>query len=957
MPNFYGNLINSIGAFFEKGTTGFKFGSNKHKITVKGNLEIGEMASNATIRFQDRQGVVAYLDDVEGAASDYFTELTGRAYAVWTGNEFEYFVVYPDYYIEGVLVPAGVGVVELNPGNDTFSRLDVIALDVNGPIVVPGDPALDPVKPTIDPITQIEVTTILVTVNATQPEETSINVYLENTEWAVTSNNGTVNADNTSGSFSGSKNVTIGAFTNLQHIRFTNVSPVSVLNLSVLNFRINLLATLANTTNIGVRLYLGANPVSNEVVLGSTHNFSKSTINSYQNVFVSFANFVLSGDTFDRVEFVLRGSNASGFKLDNIVLFTGVAINNGPEPRFFSSIQTPNGTAIALNAGDALTLVGVGLDITATGQSGRTITFTANGLIPSGGTTGQVLKKASDDPYDYSWQDESAGGSGWSTSGETNLSDGVVINLDTILNFIVPDNSAFFIKNEFDPNSRFSYEAKSYGSIITTQFFNPLQTEGVAEEVYFEIKGSAVDRRIYGFVAGANGSSSGFSLYNEDVGLNGFIIYSTSANGSAYSNFSINDGVITINSTDNVDILNSIYINQNQLDIALSREGYSSGIALNSSESFSSFFSKSNLFTGLSLMIELDLFDGVKMEASDSGAPWLTSLTLNTEGGVIVESTSFEFAGIQYLYDHSENFTDHSLVDKAYVDAVAAGITIQNSAASLPKRPNLNFTNGLQAIDDEVDTINVKLGGELTEDVTFTGLGMTFNFSDGVGFLAGFNVYADSISLNLGEFGAFVVQHPFNDGTDIGGGIGALNYGAILQSGLNTLTVANSLGLHYTGDRLEFLVGNDSFDVILITIEDGTPSTFVIDAASNFLNFEGIKYGANVDPANFASGSLINYGFSESRYFKSTLTENATIAGDFDIRVSGAGSMVVGGASVNASAKFQIDSTTKGFLPPRMTTTQRGNIGSPAAGLVIYNTSTNKLNFYDGTTWQELAIV
>ena len=53
----------------------------------------------------------------------------------------------------------------------------------------------------------------------------------------------------------------------------------------------------------------------------------------------------------------------------------------------------------------------------------------------------------------------------------------------------------------------------------------------------------------------------------------------------------------------------------------------------------------------------------------------------------------------------------------------------------------------------------------------------------------------------------------------------------------------------------------------------------------------------------------------------------------------------------DASAKLDVSSTTGGLLPPRMTTTQRDNISSPATGLVIYNTSTNLLNVYDGTSW------
>jgi hypothetical protein len=42
--------------------------------------------------------------------------------------------------------------------------------------------------------------------------------------------------------------------------------------------------------------------------------------------------------------------------------------------------------------------------------------------------------------------------------------------------------------------------------------------------------------------------------------------------------------------------------------------------------------------------------------------------------------------------------------------------------------------------------------------------------------------------------------------------------------------------------------------------------------------------------------------------------------------------------AANASAVLQATSTTKGFLPPRMTSTQRGNISSPAVGLLVYQT-------------------
>jgi hypothetical protein len=58
-----------------------------------------------------------------------------------------------------------------------------------------------------------------------------------------------------------------------------------------------------------------------------------------------------------------------------------------------------------------------------------------------------------------------------------------------------------------------------------------------------------------------------------------------------------------------------------------------------------------------------------------------------------------------------------------------------------------------------------------------------------------------------------------------------------------------------------------------------------------------------------------------------------------------------GFANNDASAAFEIGGTTRGFLKPRLTTTQKNAIASPAAGLEVYDTTLNRPCFYDGTTW------
>ncbi len=60
------------------------------------------------------------------------------------------------------------------------------------------------------------------------------------------------------------------------------------------------------------------------------------------------------------------------------------------------------------------------------------------------------------------------------------------------------------------------------------------------------------------------------------------------------------------------------------------------------------------------------------------------------------------------------------------------------------------------------------------------------------------------------------------------------------------------------------------------------------------------------------------------------------------------------GASAITSAKLSLTSTTSGFLPPVMTTTQRDAISSPASGLMIYDSTVNKVSVYNGSVWKYL---
>jgi len=65
-------------------------------------------------------------------------------------------------------------------------------------------------------------------------------------------------------------------------------------------------------------------------------------------------------------------------------------------------------------------------------------------------------------------------------------------------------------------------------------------------------------------------------------------------------------------------------------------------------------------------------------------------------------------------------------------------------------------------------------------------------------------------------------------------------------------------------------------------------------------------------------------------------------------------SVGIGTNTPNNSAILDLNSTSKGFLLPRLNNTQMFAIPNPAAGLVVFNTNYNQLYHYDGTTWRSV---
>jgi len=67
-----------------------------------------------------------------------------------------------------------------------------------------------------------------------------------------------------------------------------------------------------------------------------------------------------------------------------------------------------------------------------------------------------------------------------------------------------------------------------------------------------------------------------------------------------------------------------------------------------------------------------------------------------------------------------------------------------------------------------------------------------------------------------------------------------------------------------------------------------------------------------------------------------------------------AGGVGIGTAGApDPSAALDVSSSTQGLLPPRLSQAQRDGIAAPAAGLLVFNTTTGRTNQWDGTRWTE----
>ena len=168
------------------------------------------------------------------------------------------------------------------------------------------------------------------------------------------------------------------------------------------------------------------------------------------------------------------------------------------------------------------------------------------------------------------------------------------------------------------------------------------------------------------------------------------------------------------------------------------------------------------------------------------------------------------------------------------------------------------------------------------------------------------------------------------------------------------LQVAGSIGLSGNTEIRQATNGDGNTLKLL--------ATHVVVGVSNSTSYSYAGTGllASVSPgdgtllldAGFATSTLGRFKVTNlvSPDVKITLEKNGVYTLYAD---TGTGSLGIG-AAANASAILDAQSTTKGVRMPNMTTTQKNAIATPAAGLMVYDTTLAKLCVYT-TAWETIT--
>lgn len=162
----------------------------------------------------------------------------------------------------------------------------------------------------------------------------------------------------------------------------------------------------------------------------------------------------------------------------------------------------------------------------------------------------------------------------------------------------------------------------------------------------------------------------------------------------------------------------------------------------------------------------------------------------------------------------------------------------------------------------------------------------------------------------------------------------------------STIVGSDSLVWDFTNRRLGINITNPNYTI------------HAKGAGYRLFNEDGLRLDLVNQDAVLSFPIVTSIGSSDDSGFIGTTSSHP-----FEIRTGGTEKVIVtetGQVGINlinapvTSAQLEVRSSSRGFLPPRMTQTNIDNIPFPENGLILYNSTTHKLQVYANGVWVDL---